>query len=99
VKKFQMGIMGAAAIEKQKVVMQSTGRQVGRYEMFSASMILPQQSAFTTYDVVNGDARVEFQKTASVPSSCVSGFVYCLRSIVAYTAQQVAVWEQERFFR
>ncbi|KAK7027986.1 hypothetical protein VNI00_015072 [Paramarasmius palmivorus] len=71
VKKFQMGIMGAAVIEKQTVVMQSTGRRVGGYEMFSASMILPQQSAFTTYDVVNGDARVEFQKTASVPPSCV----------------------------
>uniref|UniRef100_A0A0W0G977 Peroxidase n=1 Tax=Moniliophthora roreri TaxID=221103 RepID=A0A0W0G977_MONRR len=70
IKKTQMGIVGAVDIERQRVDMRSTGRRVGGYEILSGFVGLPTQTAFTTYDVVNGDVRVEFQKTASVSSSC-----------------------------
>ncbi|KAL0570323.1 hypothetical protein V5O48_011638 [Marasmius crinis-equi] len=69
VKQFTTGIVGAA-IETRKVELTSTGKVLGDYTFFSGSTQVGQRSAFTQYDLVNGDVTVEFVSTALFQSTC-----------------------------
>ncbi|KAL0564056.1 hypothetical protein V5O48_017998 [Marasmius crinis-equi] len=64
VKHYTPGILGAR-IEVRRVEMKSNGTVLGQYTFFGGRTEVDERSAFTQYDLVNGDVRVEFLSTSS----------------------------------